>query len=150
MNYVENRYCYHAGYAMDWLENIDTVKKLLEASDYLEEVHKMYMLMVSELEDALVRFWRGDENGDVVFLIQGKEYVCTEDTPVYRDSVTKSEFSFIVRHRNNGKVGDATIFYVRLMAGVDIDKVLAEGYKEALSDAELVKKVEEINKKEEK
>lgn len=132
---------------MDWLSSIDTVKKLLEASDYLEEVHKMYVLMVSEMDDALVRLWSVDDSGEVVFLVQGKEYVCTEDTPVYRASIMESEFSFVVRRRKDGKDGDATIFYVRLVAGVDIDKLLADGYEEALTHAELVKKVEESNKK---
>lgn len=147
MNYIDGRNRYYVGYAMDWLSSIDTVKKLLEASDYLEEVHKMYVLMVSEMDDALVRLWSVDDSGEVVFLVQGKEYVCTEDTPVYRASIMESEFSFVVRRRKDGKDGDAAIFYVRLMAGVDIDKLLADGYKEALTHAELVKKVEESNKK---
>lgn len=129
MNYKDKKYSYLATPADYWLENIDTVKKLLQASDYLEEVQGMYCLMVEELYDSLVRVQEIGKRGNIVLRVNDKTYACTEKTPVYTENAAKGEFHIVVREKKGKKLGEPVGLFVRLVAAANIEQTLLGEYR---------------------
>lgn len=138
MNYIENIHWYKASTPMDFLDNIDTVKKLLQAIDYLEAAEGRYALLVSEIDDSIVRTQNIFENGHIIFNVHGKEFHVDETTPVVAENPSKGEFAFVAAQEKNG-VTDKRIFLVRIVEGSNFEKILLKGYKSALQ-AELLQK----------
>lgn len=141
MNYEKEKFHYHATPADYWLGNINTVKKLLQASDYLDEVQGMHCLIVDELCDAIIRTQNIYKDGTIVFFVDGKQYICTEDTPVYEDEYTKGLFSFVAKKLEGEKPKNPLIFCARLVAGVNIEHVLFNEYRKMVQDNRLEQEV---------